>query len=87
VATGSFGHPLCTYLVDAVIALTVFYKGFDNIDGFKKYLKMNSPNMMVLNFVFGLIHDFGLSTRLQELPLSHDGLFSKLAKNSFFCKV
>ena len=26
------------YLVDAVIALSVCYKGFDNIDGFKRYL-------------------------------------------------
>ena len=26
------------YLVDAVIALTVCYKAFDNLDGFKKYI-------------------------------------------------
>jgi len=32
------------FLVDAVIALSVCYKGFDNLDGFKKYLKMPSPN-------------------------------------------
>jgi hypothetical protein len=57
------------FLIDAVIALTVIYKGFDNIDGFKKYLNMNAPNLLGAVFCFGLIHGFGLSTRLQQLPL------------------
>ena len=57
------------FLIDAVIALTVMYKGFDNIDGFKKYLNINSPNLVKAVFAFGLIHGFGLSTRLQQLPL------------------
>jgi HupE / UreJ protein len=66
------------YLVDAVIALTVFYKGFDNVDGFQKYLKMKSPNMVWLVFAFGLIHGFGLSTRLQQLPLGKEGLLARI---------
>lgn len=57
------------FLVDAVIALTVCYKGFDNIGGFSKYLHMKSPNLLVAVFVFGLIHGFGLSTRLQQLTI------------------
>lgn len=66
------------YLVDAVIALTVCYKGFDNIDGFQKYFKKSSPNLLLMVFVFGLIHGFGLSTRLQELPLGDHGLLAKI---------
>ena len=66
------------YLVDAVIALTVIYKGFDNLDGFKKYLSINSPNLLLMVFVFGLIHGFGLSTRLQMLPLPEEGLVLKI---------
>ena len=66
------------FLVDAVIALTVLYKGFDNIDGFQKYLKMKSPNLLFLVFTFGLIHGFGLSTRLQQLPLGDQGLLLKI---------
>jgi hypothetical protein len=66
------------FLIDAVIALTVFYKGFDNIDGFKKYLKMDAPNIMKLVFAFGLIHGFGLSTRLQQLPLGDEGLLLRI---------
>lgn len=66
------------FLVDAVIALSVCYKGFDNLDGFKKYLKMCSPNLLWVIFGFGLIHGFGLSTRLQQLPLGESGLILRI---------
>ena len=66
------------YLIDAVIALSVIYKGFENLDGFEKALKIRPPNLLVMVFVFGLIHGFGLSTRLQELPLGHDGLVGRI---------
>lgn len=66
------------YLVDAVIAMSVCYKGFDNIDGFKKYLGIKSPNLLVVIFGFGLIHGFGLSTRLQQLPLGEHGLITRI---------
>ena len=62
------------FLIDALIALTVIYKGFDNIGGFKKFFNMKSPNLLKLVFIFGLIHGFGLSTRLQQLPLGEDSL-------------
>lgn len=70
------------YLIDAVIALTVCYKAFDNLDGFKRYFNISSPNITGMIFVFGLIHGFGLSTRLQQLPLGHhDLVFNILAFN------
>jgi len=68
-----FGIKANYYLIDAVIALTVCYKAFDNLDGFKKYLQMSSPNLLWVVFIFGLIHGFGLSTRLQHLPLGDGG--------------
>ncbi len=61
------------YLVDAVIALSVIYKAFDNNKRFESYLGVKAPNLLLMVFVFGLIHGFGLSTRLQQLPLGeHD---------------
>ena len=57
------------YLIDAVIALSVIYKAFDNNKGFQNYLGVKSPNLLVMVLIFGLIHGFGLSTRLQLLPL------------------
>jgi hypothetical protein len=66
------------YLIDAVIALSVVYKGFENLDGFKKIFDVQAPNLLVMVFVFGLIHGLGLSTRLQELPLGNEGLVSRI---------
>lgn len=60
------------FLIDAVIALSVMYKGFENIDGFKKYFSWEPPSLLKMVFAFGLIHGFGLSTRLQQLPLGDD---------------
>ena len=57
------------YLVDAVIAMSVIYKGFDNNKGFENYFGTKSPNLLLMVLIFGLIHGFGLSTRLQQLPL------------------
>ena len=60
------------YLIDAVIAFSVIYKGFENLDGFKKYFSINPPNLIFMVFIFGLIHGFGLSTKLQEIAGEHD---------------
>jgi hypothetical protein len=66
------------YLIDAVIALSVIYKGFENLGGFEKKLGIRPPNLLAMVFVFGLIHGFGLSTRLQELPLGDHGLIGRI---------
>ena len=66
------------FLVDAVIALSVVYKGFDNIDGFRRFLGRNPPKLIFVIFGFGLIHGFGLATRLQQLPLGESGLIGRI---------
>jgi hypothetical protein len=60
------------YLVDAVIALTVTYKAIENLDGFRRWFGIAMPNLLGMVFAFGLIHGFGLSTRLQEMTLARD---------------
>jgi len=65
------------HLVDAVIALSVLYKGFENLGGFKR-LKMNSPNLLLMVGVFGLIHGFGLSTRLQSFEMGTEQILAKI---------
>lgn len=66
------------FLIDAVIGLSVAYIAFSNLDGFRKYLGIHSPNLLVMIVLLGLIHGFGLSTRLQELPLSEDDLLMNI---------
>lgn len=65
------------HLVDAVIALSVFYKGFENLDGFKK-LRFKSPNLLYMVGLFGLIHGFGLSTRLQSFDIGEGQFIAKI---------
>lgn len=60
------------YLIDAVIAVTVAYKGFENLDGFRRWFGFNAPNLLLMVFIFGLIHGFGLSARLQAVTLADD---------------
>ncbi len=62
------------FLIDAIIALSLCYIAFTNLDGFKKYLDIKPPNLLAMIVGLGLIHGLGLSTRLQELPLSDDHL-------------
>ena len=66
------------FLIDAVIALSVCYIAFANLKGFEKYLNVKTPNMMAMIFGLGLIHGLGLSTRLQQLPLSEDSLLMNI---------
>ena len=65
------------HLVDAVIGLSVAYKAFDNLSGFKTLLGVQ-PDPRLAVFGFGLIHGFGLATKLQALDLNRDGLLANL---------
>ena len=66
------------FLIDAVIAISVIYKGFDNLDGFRRWFGIEAPNLLGMVFGFGLIHGFGLATRLQSIGLPDDGLVPRL---------
>jgi hypothetical protein len=65
------------YLIDAIIGLSVVYKGFDNLGGFKHFFgKQPDPKKAVL--IFGLFHGFGLATKIQEFQLPSEGLAANL---------
>jgi len=64
------------YIVDAIIGLSVVYKAFENIGGFKRLGIHIDTRAAVL--LFGLAHGFGLSTKLQDLALSQDGLIPNM---------
>lgn len=65
------------YLVDAVIGLSVVYKAFDNLGGFRALLGAQ-PDAGLAVFGFGLIHGLGLATKLQELGPSKHGLLANM---------
>ena len=65
------------FVVDAIIGLSVVYKAFDNMDGFRRYLGFQ-PNTKYAVLTFGLFHGFGLATTLQEYTLSQAGLLTNM---------
>jgi hypothetical protein len=65
------------YLIDAIIGLSVVYKAFDNMDGFRRFLGFE-PNTKAAVLIFGLFHGFGLATKLQELDLTKNGLVTNI---------
>ena len=65
------------HLVDAVIGLSVAYKAFENLGGFRTLFGAQ-PDTRAAVFGFGLIHGFGLATKLQALNLNPDGLLANL---------
>lgn len=74
------------YLIDAIIGLSVVYKGFDNLGGFKHYFgKQPDPKKAVL--IFGLFHGFGLATKIQEFELPSDGLATNLLSFNFGVEI
>lgn len=65
------------YIIDAIIGLSIVYKGFDNLGGFKKIFG-KQPNTKGAVLIFGLFHGFGLATKLQEFEFDKEGLFTNL---------
>jgi hypothetical protein len=61
------------FIIDAIIGLSVVYKAFDNLNGFKTLFGFE-PEPRIAVLIFGLFHGFGLATKLQDLELSQDGL-------------
>jgi hypothetical protein len=70
------GWHVDAYLVDAVIGLSVVYKAFENLGGFRRL--GFEPNMKAAVLFFGFFHGLGLATKLQDVALSPDGLVTNM---------
>ncbi len=64
------------YVIDAIIGLSVVYKGVENIGGLRRIGLNIDTRLAVL--VFGLFHGLGLATKVQDLNVSPDGLLANL---------
>ena len=65
------------YFIDGIIGLSIVYKAFENMGGFKHVLGYE-PDTRLAVFLFGLIHGLGLATRLQDFQLVEEGLVANL---------
>jgi len=69
--------PANAYLIDAIIGVSVVYKGFENIGGFERVFGWR-PDARWAVLIFGLFHGLGLATKLQDLALPANGLLANL---------
>ena len=66
-----------SYLIDAIIGLSVVYKALDNLGAFQRWFGFQ-PDTKAATLIFGLFHGFGLATKLQDFELAADGLILNL---------
>jgi HupE / UreJ protein len=72
-----FNIGINSYLIDAVIGLSVVYKALDNIGAFQRWWGFQ-PDTKLATLVFGLFHGFGLATKIQDYAVASDGLLPNL---------
>jgi len=53
------------------------YKALDNMGAYQRWFSFQ-PNTKVATFTFGLLHGFGLATKILEYEMSPDGLLANL---------
>lgn len=66
-----------SYIIDAIITLSIVYKALDNIGAFPVWLGFQ-PDTKAATLLFGLCHGFGLSSKIQDYEISPDGLLPNL---------
>ena len=71
------GTSVSSYLIDAIIGLSVVYKALDNMGAYQRWFGFQ-PNTRIATLVFGLFHGFGLATKIQEYDIAEDGLIPNL---------
>ena len=72
-----FNIGINSYLIDAIIGLSVVYKALDNIGAYQRWFGVQ-PNTKAATLIFGLFHGFGLSSKIIEYEISPDGLVPNL---------
>ncbi|MES2858640.1 MAG: HupE/UreJ family protein [Pseudomonadota bacterium] len=66
-----------SYLIDAIIGLSVVYKAMDNLGAFQRWFGVQ-PNTKAATLIFGFCHGFGLSSKIIDYNISPDGLVPNL---------
>ncbi|TQV68242.1 HupE/UreJ family protein [Exilibacterium tricleocarpae] len=72
-----FNIGINSYIIDAIIGLSVVYKALDNLGAYQRWFGFQ-PNMKLATLVFGFFHGFGLSSKILDYEVSPDGLLPNL---------
>jgi hypothetical protein len=66
-----------SYIIDAIIGLSVVYKALDNMGAYQRWFGWQ-PNTKAATLIFGLCHGFGLSSKILDYDIAPDGLLPNL---------
>lgn len=72
-----FGWNFSSYLIDAIIGLSVVYKALDNLGAFQRWFGFQ-PNTKAATLIFGFFHGLGLATKILDYDIASDGLLPNL---------
>jgi len=72
-----FNIGINSYIIDAIIGLSVVYKALDNMGAYQRWLGFQ-PNTKAATLLFGFCHGFGLSSKILDYDIASDGLVPNL---------
>lgn len=72
-----FNFGINSYLIDAIIGLSIVYKALDNMGAYQRWFGIQ-PNTKAATLIFGFFHGFGLSSKILDYEISPDGLLPNL---------
>jgi hypothetical protein len=72
-----FDFGINSYIIDAVIGLSIVYKALDNLGAYQRWFGFQ-PNTKAATLIFGLCHGFGLASKIIDYNIAKDGLIPNL---------
>lgn len=72
-----FNIGINSYIIDAIIGLSVVYKALDNMGAYQRWFGWQ-PNTKAATLIFGFCHGFGLSSKILDYDIASDGLVPNL---------
>lgn len=72
-----FDFGINSYIIDAIIGLSVVYKALDNMGAYQRWFGFQ-PNTKAATLIFGFFHGFGLASKIIDYEISPNGLLPNL---------
>ncbi len=72
-----YGWSVNSYVIDAIIGLSVVYKALDNLGAYQRWFGFQ-PDTKAATLIFGFFHGLGLATKILDYDIAPDGLLANL---------
>ena len=72
-----FDFGINSYIIDAIIGLSIVYKALDNMGAYQRWFGFQ-PSTKAATLIFGFFHGLGLSSKILDYNISPDGLLPNL---------